>query len=345
MATAKIATMEQKNDNYEHLVYVECMTYNQSNYIEDALRGFVMQRTDFPFVCMIMDDASTDGEQEIIKSFLKQEFDLSTMDRAEDEEAETIIAKHNTNDNCTFVICLLKENHLSTKLDKEHLLCKWRDLSKYTALCEGDDYWIDSNKLQKQVNFLESNPSISLSCCRYQVLDTDKQTLELMPNAYFESKYKDNDLFIFTRDEAYKGVWITKTLTCVYRTSSSHIDFLAQFKYSRDVHLFYDILSSGDGVCHNFVGGVYRISGQGIFGGKSKVEQDKINYAVFSEFCHKVPDPILIFNAQHFWDQLTYARERPKINSGQSLLFYLRCTYHRVTNVAFRFHRRLNNHL
>lgn len=169
--------MEQKNDNYEHLVYVECMTYNQSNYIEDALRGFVMQRTDFPFVCMIMDDASTDGEQEIIKSFLKQEFDLSTMDRAEDEEAETIIAKHNTNDNCTFVICLLKENHLSTKLDKEHLLCKWRDLSKYIALCEGDDYWTDSRKLQIQYDFLEKNREISLCFHSVKVLKAACNTL------------------------------------------------------------------------------------------------------------------------------------------------------------------------
>ena len=51
----------------DFLVSVRCMTYNHSAYIENALDGFTMQKTDFPFVCIIMDDASTDGEQEVLR--------------------------------------------------------------------------------------------------------------------------------------------------------------------------------------------------------------------------------------------------------------------------------------
>ena len=58
-------------------VTVSCMTYNQSKYITDAMNGFTMQQTSFPFVCTIVDDASTDGEQEVIRRYLEENFDLS----------------------------------------------------------------------------------------------------------------------------------------------------------------------------------------------------------------------------------------------------------------------------
>ena len=53
-------------------VCVRCMTYNQASYIEDALNGFCIQQTSFPFVCCILDDASTDGEPEVIKKYLRK---------------------------------------------------------------------------------------------------------------------------------------------------------------------------------------------------------------------------------------------------------------------------------
>ena len=59
------------------LVKVKCITFNHSKFITDAMNGFCMQQTDFPFVCCIVDDASTDGEQQVIKEYLQQNFDLS----------------------------------------------------------------------------------------------------------------------------------------------------------------------------------------------------------------------------------------------------------------------------
>lgn len=141
-------------------VSVLCFTYNQSAYIKDALNGFVMQQTNFPFVVLVVDDASTDGEQEVIRKFMAEEFDLSDTSVAYEKETEYAYiqyAQHKTNKNCFMVAMFLKENHYSIKKPKYPYLVEWRDNVKYEAICEGDDYWIDPLKLQKQVDFLEMN--------------------------------------------------------------------------------------------------------------------------------------------------------------------------------------------
>jgi len=147
------------------LVSVRCFTYNQSAYIKDALNGFVMQQTNFPFVVLVVDDASTDGEQEVIRKFMTEEFELSDASVAYEKETEFAYiqyAQHKTNKNCFMVAMFLKENHYSQKKKKFPYLAEWRDGVKYEAICEGDDYWIDPLKLQKQVDFLEENDECGL---------------------------------------------------------------------------------------------------------------------------------------------------------------------------------------
>ena len=142
------------------MVSTRCFTFNHHAYIEDAMNGFCMQKTDFPFVCIIVDDASTDGEQEVIKKYFETNFVL-----IETEETEDYIlnfGQHKTNKNCSFVILYLKYNHYSIKKDRFSYFSKWNDVCKYHALCEGDDYWIDENKLQRQVAFLEENKEYSM---------------------------------------------------------------------------------------------------------------------------------------------------------------------------------------
>lgn len=141
-------------------VCVRCFTYNQSPYIKEALDGFCIQKTTFPFVCIIIDDASTDGEQEIIKNYLLEHFDLedeSIIRNEETDDYDLTFARHKTNINCFFSVLYLKYNHYSIKKSKLHYFSKWLDSVKYEALCEGDDYWTDPHKLQKQVSFLEDN--------------------------------------------------------------------------------------------------------------------------------------------------------------------------------------------
>lgn len=155
------------------LVLVRCFTYNQSAYINDAMKGFVMQRTDFPFVVAIVDDASTDGEQEGIRRFMTEEFELSDASVAYEKETEFAYiqyAQHKTNKNCFMVAMFLKENHYSQKKKKFPYLAEWRDGVKYEAICEGDDYWIDPLKLQKQVDFLEENEECGMVFTDYKYL-------------------------------------------------------------------------------------------------------------------------------------------------------------------------------
>lgn len=151
--------------SYQYTVCTQCFTFNQENYILDALNGFVAQNTSFPVVYVIVDDASTDNEPQILRSYYERHFNLLDSSVAYQEETEyyTILyGQHLTNRLCYFAILLLKENHYSQKKDKTPYLSRWRKHSKYIALCEGDDYWTDPLKLQKQVDYMDSYPDCKL---------------------------------------------------------------------------------------------------------------------------------------------------------------------------------------
>lgn len=120
------------------LVSVFCLTYNHAPYIRQCLDGFLMQRTSFDYEVIINDDASTDGTTEIIKEY-------------ENKYPEIIIP-------------IYHEENLYSKGERGfwNKYCLPRAQGKYIALCEGDDYWTDPYKLQKQVDFLEEHPEYVL---------------------------------------------------------------------------------------------------------------------------------------------------------------------------------------
>ncbi|WP_163583215.1 glycosyltransferase [Gracilibacillus saliphilus] len=136
----------------EPLVSVCCITYNHENYIRDALSSFIMQQTNFDYEILIHDDASTDGTGEIIK-----EFELKYPD----------IIKP----------IYQKENQYS-KNPRVPAKNVWpRAQGRYIATCEGDDFWLDKNKLQKQVDILENNPEFVYCFHSVQVVDTAKNPI------------------------------------------------------------------------------------------------------------------------------------------------------------------------
>lgn len=171
--------------NNSFKVYVSCMTYNQSAYIKDALDGFCMQQTSFPFVCGIIDDASTDGEQEMIQHYLEESFDLADstiMKRDETDDYTRIFARHKENKNCYFAVVFLKYNHYSQRKNKIPYVKEWRNDANYVAFCEGDDYWIDSIKLQKQVDYLDNHPECAMSYTRTMMLQQKTGEIKKGPN-------------------------------------------------------------------------------------------------------------------------------------------------------------------
>ena len=165
-----------ENDKYQ--VCIRCMTYNQSSYISNALNGFAMQQTSFPFLAVIIDDASTDGEQEVMKSYIDKYFDHSEKTgfrEWESADAHWTFARHKINENCHFVAVFLKRNLYKDPEKKEGVIKDWMN-ANYIALCEGDDYWTDPLKLQRQVLFLEEHTEYSASAENGLVLYTSNQT-------------------------------------------------------------------------------------------------------------------------------------------------------------------------
>lgn len=247
----------------KYSVYVRCITYNQANYIKDTLDGFCMQQTTFPFVCAIFDDTSTDGEIEIIKTYLNDNFELDDSETAFTKETEDYVlqyARHKVNHNCFFVVVFLKYNHWRLKKAKDIYVQEWIDRSEYKAECEGDDYWIDPLKLQKQVVFLDKHEDYSVCCGGYQrfvegVLE--KEIVFNRPNC---------SGFSFTLEDNLES-WYTKTLTSMVRIKDMN-DYqikLSKHKYRRDTTFFYYVLAKGNGYYFSSIMGVYNVHPEGVF--------------------------------------------------------------------------------
>lgn len=158
---------EAMDEQYTYLVATRCFTYNHAPYINDTLQGFAMQETSFPVVSVVIDDASTDKEPDILRNWAEQNLALDEEGFAyhrEMEYGELYFARHRQNRNAHFAILLLKENH--TQHGKAGLRYRyslpWIGNAQYFAMCEGDDYWTDPLKLQKQVDFMQEHPKCGL---------------------------------------------------------------------------------------------------------------------------------------------------------------------------------------
>jgi glycosyltransferase involved in cell wall biosynthesis len=127
--------------NVAPLVSIVCVTYNHRGYIQDALDGFLMQKTTFPFEIIVHDDVSTDGTIDVLE-----------------EQARRHPEK--------FVLILRNSNvHSRGQSATFHALKHAR--GKYVALCEGDDFWTDAGKLQRQVDFMEAHPDFAVCYHRF----------------------------------------------------------------------------------------------------------------------------------------------------------------------------------
>ncbi|HLV23534.1 MAG TPA: glycosyltransferase [Moheibacter sp.] len=152
------------------VVSISCITYNHGHYIRECLDGILMQQCDFTFEILIHDDASTDETQEIIKEY--------------QEKFPDIIKPVFQN-----------ENQYSQGI--RGLMSRFnfpRAKGKYIAICEGDDYWTDPLKLQKQVDFLEENPNYNISFHRAVRITPDGKKLDEFPSMDLNTELKIEDL-------------------------------------------------------------------------------------------------------------------------------------------------------
>lgn len=119
------------------LVSVCTLTYNHMPYIRQCIEGVLMQRTTFPIELIVHDDASTDGTAGIIREYQERYPDI-------------------------IISILQKENQYSKHIPISATYVWPKIRGKYVAICEGDDYWTDPLKLQKQVDYLEAHPDCGL---------------------------------------------------------------------------------------------------------------------------------------------------------------------------------------
>ena len=129
------------------MVSIHCLVYNHEPYLRQCLDGFVMQKTNFQFEVIVHDDASTDNSAEIIREYAQKYPGI----------IKPIFEKEN--------VYRLKGFAGINEIMDQHMY------GKYIAYCEGDDYWCDCNKLQKQVNALEQNPEATMSYTGFYVVD------------------------------------------------------------------------------------------------------------------------------------------------------------------------------
>lgn len=133
-------------DNNKPLVNVCMITYNHENYVSKAIEGVLMQSTSFSYELIIGDDYSTDSTLSICEKYAAQEV----------KKIKVLKSRENLGIVSNFIRTLKT--------------CS----AKYIAICEGDDYWTDPNKLQKQVDFLEKNPEFSICFNKVRLLKEGK---------------------------------------------------------------------------------------------------------------------------------------------------------------------------
>ena len=145
------------------LVSVMCLAYNHEKYIEDALKGFLIQETDFPFEVLIHDDASTDRTADIIREY---------------EKRYPHIIKP----------IYQKENQWSKNKGVIRDAQYGRTQGMYIALCEGDDYWCHKYKLQTQIDAMFLNDNVDISFHSAMAVDVESGRVDKIAEYLNETK-------------------------------------------------------------------------------------------------------------------------------------------------------------
>ena len=201
------------------VVSVCMITYNHEAYIAQAIDGILMQKTNFPIELIIGEDCSTDNTRKIVVEYA--------------EKYSEIIRP------------VLPEKNLG--IMKNFIETMEAARGKYIALCEGDDYWTDPYKLQKQVDFLEANEEYSL--CFHKV------------NVRYEDNLKDEGILHYFEEREYSGLeiykeWIISTCSVVFRNYRD-LQFHKSIIYG-DIYLFLLLSERGKIFGLGFDGATYR---------------------------------------------------------------------------------------
>ena len=275
----------------EPLLSIVTITYNHEPYIAKTIEGVLMQQVKFPIELIIAEDCSTDGTRSICQQYAEQYPDLIRL--------------------------ITSESNVGAIANERRAMLAAR--GKYIALCEGDDYWTDPLKLQKQVDFLEAHPDYSVTFHRYKIhhLETDQWSPDdlgyLFDGNHLEGVDVNTYMFLHR--------WITQYLTIVYRKDAFDLSIADKYTYYRDSHLIYHLLEAGKGYIFSFVGGVYNRTDNGVYATLSQYKMQKVQIAVFEELWKQNNDnrvrEMYAFNVKYLLDSF-----KPNNTNRKELLNY-----------------------
>ncbi len=249
--------MQENNNSQPLMVSIKCITYNHEPYIRQCLEGFVMQKTNFRFEAVVHDDASTDGTADIIREYAEKYPDI-------------IKPIYET------------ENQYSKKDGSLGRIMDAACTGKYIAMCEGDDYWTDPLKLQKQVDFLETHLECSMCSGGIRKIYEGK----VVDTVLFKKGNKIGFLYDINNYNNYAYSW---TLTICYRRDILPENWAQKYKYSRDVVLIYELLKAGKGYYISELLADYRIHRGGVASMLSVTESSRIAFVIRKDMYKKDP--------------------------------------------------------
>ena len=297
------------------MVSVIMITYGHEKYIKEAINSVLSQQCNFDVELIIANDASPDESNYIIEKCLEE---------------------NNSKISIKYLYRDTNMGMVSNLLDAVQ-----KGTGKYMAMCEGDDYWTDVYKLQKQVDFLESNLDFSFCTHRYLIYSefANKFSEQTQPSK-FEPYNNLLDGVVITKNVFHKH-WMTQPLTALIRMEQwlEVAKLHTEFKYFRDYHFFYLLLNKNKGLCMRFVGGVYRMHETGIYAGVNDIGRMKLAFSINDELYKHSKDKdffqaywnaalILLKRRKHtnyvlksFLKNLTF---NEKILALQALLFFVK---------------------
>lgn len=241
----------------EPLLSVVTVTYNHEPFIAKCIEGVLMQQVSFPIEFIIGEDCSTDRTRAICRQYAEK-------------YPETI----------KFVV---SEKNVGGLANERRAMSAAR--GKYVAYCEGDDYWTDPLKLQKQVGFLETHPEYSACFHRFRQFNARN-------NEFFEDGcgevFEMGQEIVEVTEEMFFNKWITQPLTMVYRSECLPVSLYDKYKNYKDTFQIYELLQHGKIALFSFEGGIRNLHNDSMHGGislrKDCEYQIKDNHELYSYY-------------------------------------------------------------